>query len=225
MRCTVCSREVRPVVAVDIDGTLADYHQHLLEFADKYLYTYAWEDPVSRPLYDGSEPFRDWFCRHYDVDVRTFRDIKLAYRSGAQKRTAPAFEGVTELVARLRTVAEVYITTTRPYMRLDNIDPDTRFWLDKHQVEFDGLLYDEKKYRTLARIVDSERVVAVLEDQPDQYDMAAEVFGAGVPILRKTYWNRGVERPQWAANLINAREFMVAKAVCWQEQRVSHVAS
>src|SRR5258708_2234575 len=152
MRCTDCSREVRPVVALDLDGTLLDYHRHLLCFADDYLYTYHMAEPEKNPMYDGTEPFRDWFCRLYGVDVRTFRDIKLAYRSGGMKRTARSFAGAQELVRNVRQVEEVYLTTTRPYMRLDNIEPDTRFWHEKHEYGFDELLRGESKYNPTTKV-------------------------------------------------------------------------
>lgn len=215
MRCTNCSREVRPVVALDLDGTLLDYHRHLLNFADRYLYTYHLAEPEKNPMYDGTEPFGEWFCQLYGVDMRTFRDIKLAYRSGGMKRTVQPYDGAQALVHNVRQVAEVYLTTTRPYMRLDNVDPDTRFWLEKHDIEFDGLLYDENKYEVLAKIVDRERVVAVLDDQPDQYDAAAEEFGTAIPLLRKTMWNRGVERPQVVAELYAAQSWILLRCETW----------
>jgi hypothetical protein len=153
--------------------------------------------------------------------MRTFRDIKLAYRSGAQKRTMPVYAGASGLVAATREVAEVYITTTRPYMRLDNIDPDTRAWLDRHNITYDALLYDEEKCRRLARIVDSERVVAVLDDLAEHYDRAADLFGADVPLLRRTRWNRDIDRPNMVYNLLDARDLIVKRARDWNECRAS----
>ena len=37
MLCTSCSAVIRPVVAFDLDGSLGDYHNHFLNFAEGYL--------------------------------------------------------------------------------------------------------------------------------------------------------------------------------------------
>lgn len=211
--CSDCSAKLKPVVAVDIDGTLGDYHGHLHEFAAGYL-------GRGRDLgvpYDGSEPHRDWFCRAFKVDVRTFRDIKLAYRQGAQKRTMPVFPGAAELCNAIRvTGAELWLTTTRPYLRLDNVDPDTRAWLARQQIFFDHMVYDDKKYPVLAGLVAPERVVAVLDDLPEQYAAAAAVFGPEVPILRRMMYNRAVKVDFEITNLWDAAKIIVQRINEWE---------
>lgn len=185
MKCTACNEVVKPVVAIDIDGTLGDYHGHFLLFAEAYLGTErAW-------TYTGGLKFRDWFTFTYDVDGRTWEDIKLAYRQGAMKRCMPMFHYADTLCAAVRARgAELWLTTTRPYLRLDNVDPDTRAWLNRHGIYFDHMLYDERKYRVLADRVGPERVVAVLDDLPEQIVAAGLAFGPDVPIHRRTKWNR-----------------------------------
>jgi hypothetical protein len=76
-------------------------------------------------------------------------------------------------------------------MRLDNVDPDTREWLRRHKIPYDHLLYDEKKYRTLSAIVDADRVVAVLDDQYMECEMAEKAFGPSVPHQCSNLYNRG----------------------------------
>src|SRR4051812_4114759 len=111
MRCSECSREVQPVVAIDIDGTLADYHWHFTEFAEKYL---------GRKLsfdYDGATEFSEYL----GIDKATYREIKLAYRQGGLKRWMPPFKGASTFVRLVKEMGnEVWLTTTRPYLRLDN---------------------------------------------------------------------------------------------------------
>ncbi len=194
MRCSECSTVIKPVVAIDIDGTLGDYHGHFMTFALAYLG--ASRVHVERKPYRGERPMKEWLCEAAGIDRRTWHDIKLAYRQGAQKRSMPAYDGAAALCETVRaTGAELYLTTTRPYMRLDNVDPDTRWWLSRNQIEYDGLLYDEDKYKVLASNLDAGRVVAVLDDLPEQYDAAAEVFGEDVPILRRNAYNTAVNRP------------------------------
>jgi len=196
MKCSDCGKEIKPVVAIDIDGTLGDYHGHFLKFASAYLQHW----PAEKTPYDGSLGFKEWFCQRYGTTEEVWHDIKLAYRQGGMKRSMPLLEGATDIYnMALICGAEIWLTTTRPFLRLDNIDPDTRFWLRRNGFsDYYGLLYDEHKYRVLGDIVDKERVVAIVDDLAEQYDSAREIFGDEVPILRRGLYNRGVTRPNTA---------------------------
>lgn len=190
MLCSKCSAPVKPVVAIDIDGTLADYHGHFLRFACDWTNKLPWPTGEWARGYRGNEPFRDWFCRAFDVDVTTFRQIKLAYRQGGLKRTMPVYDGAHELVNGLREQGlEVWLTTTRPWDRYDRVDPDTRDWLRRHQIAFHGLLYHDNKLHELSERVEPERIVAVLDDEAEVLEGAAELPNAR-PILRRTKYNR-----------------------------------
>lgn len=215
VQCSNCSATVRPVVAIDIDGTLGDYHQHLADFAAGYL---GIDSELFRlDPYDGSIAHREWFCQTAGVTITTYRDIKLAYRQGAQKRSMPVFEGASHVVDTLKGLgAEVWVATTRPWQRLDRIDPDTRAWLDRHNIKYDGLVYSEDKYQYLLEQVDIGRVVAVLDDLPEQYDMAAEVFGEGVPILRKNMHNIAVSRPTQSFDLYDGLGKILERMESWR---------
>ena len=214
MLCTTCSKKVHPIVALDIDGTLGDYHGHFLNFAEAYLNA----QPRSyHEDYDGIGHFRDWFCETYGVDLTTFRQIKLAYRQGAQKRTMPVFMGSSMLTDTLRLMGvEVWLTTTRPYLRLDGIDHDTRNWLSRHGITYDRLMYDENKYDVLASHVDPRRIVAILDDEPEQYDNAERAVGHPVAMLRGTRYNRAVERPNKVMDLASAQDAIAQKVLAWR---------
>lgn len=212
--CTKCSsEEVRPLVAIDIDGTLADYHGWFVKFARRYLHQ-EWQQLGD---YLGCEPFREWFCREFKVEEKVWRDIKLAYRQGAQKRMQPSMPGAYSLVDTIRYEgAEVWLTTTRPYLRLDNIDPDTRDWLDSMSIQYDGLIYDDDKYHILYDNIDRQRVVAVLDDIWEQYDEAKVLFGFNVPILMRNGWNRGVNRPNVAESCGEAVKMITSRVRGWK---------
>lgn len=155
MQCTSCSAVVRPVVAVDIDGTLGEYHDHFTKFAEGYFGTHLPQG------YDGSDEFSSWL----GLSKEDYRQAKLAYRQGGLKRTMPMRFGAKRLIISLRrSGAEVWLCTTRPWMRLDNIDPDTREWLRRNGVGYDGLLYGEDKYARLLETVEARRVVGVYDD-------------------------------------------------------------
>jgi len=202
MLCSRCSEVVRPIVAVDIDGTLGDYHSHFLDFAGEYLGCHIGSEfsgTFFKAMADESScfsetPFKDWFRTETLIEEATWKDLKLAYRQGARKRTMPVYPDAALLTDMIRSAgAELWLTTTRPYLRLDNVDPDTRVWLERAKIEYDGLLYDEDKYRKLAEMIDPDRVVAVIDDLPEQLRAAQTAFGfEEVAVLRRTMWNRGV---------------------------------
>jgi len=202
---------VKPVVAVDIDGTLGDYHSHFLDFAVDYLNV---EIPFN---YNGDIRFKDWFLNTTGESERTWYDIKLTYRQGAQKRTMPIYPFAKELCDTvLNQEAELWITTTRPFQRLDNIDPDTRNWLDRHDiVGYTGLIYDEDKYHRLREIVGPDRVCAVLDDLIGAIHEAHIYFGPKVPILRQTDWNIAIDYPRAALNLTQASNMITNRIESW----------
>jgi hypothetical protein len=202
MRCSVCSHPVNPIVAIDVDGTLGDYHGHFLRFASNWLHNdddaIKLQLEMSLSMYDGTETFSSYCMDIMDIDLATYRLIKLAYRQGGMKRTMPINKWATAVTHFVRACgAELWITTTRPYLSLDNIVPDTVEWLSRHGIVYDHMLFDEDKFAVLANRVDSERVVAVLDDLPEMYDAAGLVlhYGTDVPILIKSVYNAGVRRP------------------------------
>jgi len=185
MRCSVCDEIIRPVVAVDIDGTLGDYHGHFIDFASQYV------GREMRRDYQGQGSFRQWFSQYNYISTEEFRAIKLAYRQGGMKRSMPVFDGAANL---LHTIldhdAELWLTTTRPYLSLDTVIPDTVAWLGRNgMTDYDGMLFDEDKYAKLVERVHPERIVAVIDDLPEMCEMADEYVGAPVAILMGTEWN------------------------------------
>jgi hypothetical protein len=222
MLCSKCRDPIRPVVVLDIDGTLGAYHSHFHHFAQEYMGSKLALD------YDGSCELHEW----YDMDLQLYRDIKLAYRQGGMKRSMPVIYGAKDLVDAVHGAgAETWICTTRPYLRLDNIDPDTREWLARHRIGYDGLLYSESKYQRLLEIVDKKRIVAVLDDLPEMCEIAAKGIGKDVPLLAKAPHNshyrmvqreRSSEKGQfypipWPPDLPAAQGAILHKIEEWKE--------
>src|SRR4051812_39188156 len=77
MKCSDCSKRVKPIVVSDIDGTLSMYHEAITSFSARYFGTDAPRDP-----YYGDEPFRDYL----GLTQEQHRAMKLAYRQGGNKR-------------------------------------------------------------------------------------------------------------------------------------------
>src|SRR5262245_56185367 len=216
MRCTDCSREVRPVLAVDIDGTLGDYHAHWFAFAEDWLGEAGHERAQT---YQGDISMAD----HMGIDKRTYRMIKLAYRQGGMKRSMPRFPGARELLLWLGVEnVEIWLTTTRPYLQIGNIDEDTREWLRRNRLPYDHILYDEDKYNALLAHVDRERVVCVLDDQYEPEYRRAIQLGLSPIILRTRYNQRkidinGPDEMNVAYSLGIAAEMIDKRLQTWRE--------
>lgn len=171
-----------PVVSLDIDNTLGNYHAHFLHFAELW-FGKKMPDPMEinpgLPLYK--------FMR---VTKARYREAKLAYRQGGWKRWMPAYPGAADLTAMIRSAgAEVWICTTRPYLRLDNIDPDTREWLRRNRMIYNAILFGEDKYTELKRQA-GDRVVAVVDDLPEMLQ-AAKRNGFNNLYMRSQPYNVG----------------------------------
>lgn len=210
MRCSQCSQNVKPVVAVDIDGTLGDYHTHFTDFCIGY-------HEISMPVmpYDGSGDFEDYL----GLTRQQYREAKLAYRQGGQKRSMPEYGGAREFVASLRAAGvEVWIATTRPWQRLDNIDPDTREWLRRHDIGIDGLLYGDDKYEQLCEHLDADRVVGVIDDLLEQCELAINI---GLPAVQVKREHNVATQFFPRLTLDEAEGWFIAKANEWRQKNDS----
>lgn len=186
MLCSSCSAPVKWVVAVDIDGTMAPYHRTYRDFVQKY------DDPNrAMPVeWDGIGEFRDAL----GLTKEEHHERKLAFRAGGFKRWMRSYPYARSMMCDLRSLKlEVWVTTTRPWMRMDNIDKDTIEWLRRNEIPYDHLLFDEDKYGKLCELVDPARIIAVLDDEEEQRDRCAELR---LPfVLRRTEWNSGIICP------------------------------
>lgn len=155
-----------PVVACDIDGTLGEYHEWFLDFASK------WFGKSMPPV--GTINRGQPFWKFMGVTRKDYRDCKLAYRQSGLKRAMPVYPGSASLARAVKSAgAEFWICTTRPYLRLDNIDPDTREWLRRNKIVYDAVIFGADKYRELVRQVTTQRIVAVIDDLPEMLEAAA----------------------------------------------------
>ena len=171
-----------PVVAIDIDGTLGDYHGHFLRFAAEW---YGRDMPSPTDINPGLPLHK--FMR---TSKATYRQCKLAYRLGGLERSMPVYEGASDLTALVRQAgAELWLATTRPYLKLDSQSVNTRHWLRRHNIQYDALIFGERKYRDLARIVGVNRIAAVLDDLPELYSQAYSLGIMGT-VLRDQPYNK-----------------------------------
>jgi hypothetical protein len=199
---------LRPVVGLDIDGTLAFWHEHFLWFASEYTGKRMPEKYLGAlPLY-----------REMGISKETYRQIKLAYRQSGLKRAMCAVPGAADLVAAVRAAgAEVWVCTTRPYLRLDNIDPDTRAWLRRNRITYDGVLFGERKYHDLATLVGSGRVISIIDDLPEQVGNARDA-GLRARLIQRVYNEPSWERCEGLADLRFAAVWLTTEIERWKGQ-------
>lgn len=181
MKCTDCTNYLRPIVSVDIDGTLADYHSHFQWFAEmftgRFLATHA---KFSDEVFDYTEEFSDYL----GMPKEEYRRAKLAYRQGGMKRCMPLERDARWVMNKIRDLdTEIWISTSRPWESLDNIDRDTKEWLRRNGIPYDYLIFGEDKYSQLAERVDHGRVVAIVDDLPGQVIRARTI---GFPVIHYT---------------------------------------
>jgi hypothetical protein len=158
-----------PVVGLDVDGTLGAYHDHFVWFASMYL---------ERELVCDWSRTKGEFHEALGLDLDLYRQIKLAFRQSGMKRIMPTLNGsdVRTAVQGIRKVGiQIWIATTRPWLRLDNIDPDTRYWLRTRVGRVDGLIFGEEKYEDLQDLVGAERILGVVDDLPENITRAHEL--------------------------------------------------
>lgn len=180
------------MVALDIDGTLAKYHEHFTRFAE------AWTGkrmPAADEL-TGGVPFH----KHLGISKSTYRKVKLAYRQGGMKRSIEFYWGAGQMTRAIRAAGfQVWICTTRPYLQLENIDPDTRESLRRNGVQYDNVIYGEHKYRDLKRAVGVDKVVMVADDLPQMIDQACDLGMRAY--MRTTPYNQSYDRSDMAGRV------------------------
>jgi phosphoglycolate phosphatase-like HAD superfamily hydrolase len=171
----------RPVFGIDCDGTLTEFHMHFFQFAEQYL---GIKIP---PYYDGTKTMAE----HIGVSKRTYREVKLHFRLSGLKRAMPVIPQARELCFNLRRRgAEIIICTTRPFLKVDGLEEDTRECLRRNRIQHDGVIHGENKYRELLRRAGRERIVGVLDDLPEMIQQATAI-GLPAVLLRRPqndYW-------------------------------------
>jgi hypothetical protein len=163
-----------PVIGLDIDGTLGNYHDHFVEFCNNVYYPHGPLSGLSPKWASAKGEFE--FA--LDLSKAEYRAAKLAYRMGGLKRCLPLFEGDKENgikgeIQHIRSQGiQVWVCTTRPWLSLTTVDPDTQYWLEHNVGPVDGLIYGEDKYLDLIDIVGRRRILGVFDDLPENAERA-----------------------------------------------------
>lgn len=170
-----------PVVAVDIDGVLADYPACFCEWVVQNVPEFSVEAR-------GDIPFLSTLRR--ELGPRRYLELKDAYRESGAKRSLRVREGAKALLDGLRSNGlPVVLLSKRPYWRFYRIYADTLEWLDANGLFADAVLFHPEKHRAV--LESFPKLLAMIEDDPE---VAEEVRAAGYDvILVRSELNEGIE--------------------------------
>lgn len=200
---------IKPVVALDLDGTLGDYHGHFLRFAADW---YGREMPDPTEINPGLPLHK--FMR---TSKATYRQCKLAYRQGGLERSMPVYDGANELCRSIRQAgAELWLCTTRPYLKHDTQSPNTIHWLRRNGIQYDYMLSGPHKYRDLAKQVGTKRLVCVMDDLPEMIVQATSLGMDGV--IRDQPYNKHFSWHLRAMDMYDAQEGIMRLLKIWRDK-------
>lgn len=132
----------------------------------------------------------------------------------------PVYNGANALCRQIRAAGgELWICTTRPYLKLDSQSPNTQHWLRRNKIQYDHMLSGPNKYRDLVKSVGIERIVTVLDDLPEMYDQATSL--GIMPWLRDQPYNRHRSDAYRVLDLKAALATILTQLVLWRKEHES----
>ena len=143
------------IVGVDIDGVLADYPRSFVDFINEELGTNYTMDMVDS--YDIYE------CLGIPTEVGV--KLKDKYRQSGRKRFIPVCEGAKEMLQWMRDQGyKIMLLTARPYDKYKRIFADTMEWLEKNNLPYDSILFDEDKEERLLKEFGRDKIEFFIDD-------------------------------------------------------------
>lgn len=160
----------KPVVALDIDGVLADYpncfynwivrRNNLMQFGGTYQYPF---NP------DTLDPIQAFHGMYSPVEMAALKD---EYRQSGWKRHLPVIAGAVQFTHALRAKGySIVLVTARPYKQYSRLFADTMVWLNENDFAFDAILWADNKECRLAE--EFTQVAAFIDDDPANTERTA----------------------------------------------------
>lgn len=126
------------VVAVDIDGVLAKYPEHFIQFAEKK----TGKDLSSIELTE----YNLYGILAEIVSVETMKQIKHEFRDTGQLRDMGVYPEASAFTKKLKKLGyTIVLLSARPYKEYPRIFSDTIAWLKKNDIKYDAIIWDENK--------------------------------------------------------------------------------
>lgn len=171
------------VVGVDIDGVLADYPNGYLDWVRR-------RSGVAIPPLVGHDIYG-----HIAAAVGPERaaHLKHEFRETGGKLLLPVYPEAKKILDGLRA-RKIYIIliSARPYQQYRRIMADTMFWLQQHQLGFDGILWDSGKANLISK--QFPELLCMFEDEIGH---ASPIATLGIPVMMPSrVYNLNFSHPQ-----------------------------
>lgn len=166
---------MKPRIAVDVDGVLADSDGPLCHEVNKRLEILA--DPKHCEHYFCVD---DWVSEKVEDSTEFIGSI---FWKDGFLRELPVYLNALPAMKRLAGIAkEVHIVTARNTVRNPTCKEQTKFWLDKYGFVYDKIAYTEEK----AEYCRIHQIKYIVDDAPHQAEACAAA-GIGVFLINKPY--------------------------------------
>lgn len=157
------------VVAIDIDGVLADYPRCFYDWV-------SLETSITPCDYDSSDPFVAFSGRMTPAELK---ELKSRYRQSGYKRYLPTVDGAVGFTRRMHELGyKVVLLSSRPVVRYARIFYDTIHWLNENGFHYDAIMWDEEKESRLMNEFRVEQIAAFIDDESRNVEL---VSGCGIP--------------------------------------------
>jgi uncharacterized HAD superfamily protein/NTP pyrophosphatase (non-canonical NTP hydrolase) len=185
------------IAGIDIDGVLGDYPRSFVEFINEQLGT----------TYD----YRT--VKSYDVGAalglppEVSASLKHMYRETGQKRFIPVIEGAKQFLDELKYMGYIVVLlTSRPYQQYKRIYGDTQYWLAEGKLQYDAILWDERKGERLIQEFGRDKVEFFVDDVGN---FANGISDAGMKcyLINKPY-NEDIQIKKNVCRVNNLREVL-----------------
>jgi len=158
------------IITIDIDGVIANFSESFTSFI---------ENKTGKPLVTDRKYF------HYYMNVEGLtateeeRLMDEFIRDGGFCRPK-IYPGAKDSIDVLKSVGfHIVFLTARPYNKYRRIFRDTTWWMEKHKVNYDAILWDKDK----ADAIKALHPAFVLFHVEDRDKHAVEVANSGVDVL------------------------------------------
>ncbi len=182
------------ILAVDIDGVLADWFGGLLLYAEHH-----YERGFHQKYLDN----------HHISAVKTYRltkadeeELKTGFIESGGYRTLTSLGGQPTLLAAQRAGYKVILLTSRPERRHRRVHGDTIDWLHTIGCPYDLIFFGSNKTDVISEDIEPGRITYLIEDRLDNAIAVAKHYPETTVILINRPYNTNVSGDERYDNII-----------------------
>jgi uncharacterized HAD superfamily protein/NTP pyrophosphatase (non-canonical NTP hydrolase) len=165
-------------IAVDLDGVLCDYVGTWFKFCDEKGIEYD-QNRLNYKSLDLAAGLKD---------PTAYPQWKHLFRNAGWKAKADVMPGAQQFLRHFKERGyKIALVSSRPYRQYRRIFPDTIEWLQKNELPYDALIFEENKREWVQK--NAGAVLFMVEDDPDQA-LKMATFGINVYLMGTAYNKR-----------------------------------